>query len=61
LKVRFARGMDVEQIEAVTNDLEARIRAAHPEFERIFVEADGRYDARRDPAVDPADIGDRPG
>lgn len=53
LKVRFARDERCERIEAITNEIEARIRAARPEVERIFVEADGAYDAGRDPALRP--------
>jgi cation diffusion facilitator family transporter len=49
LKVRFSRGMPVEEVEAVTNRIEERVRSEIPEMERIFVEADGHYDARFDP------------
>ncbi|MBN2196810.1 MAG: hypothetical protein JW751_28650 [Polyangiaceae bacterium] len=50
LKVPFERGANVQRIEAVTNEIESRIRAARPELERIFVEADGTCDATQDPA-----------
>lgn len=53
LKVRFPRRETCERIEAITNDLEARIRAARPEVERIFVEADGTYDAAQDRSLHP--------
>jgi cation diffusion facilitator family transporter len=53
LKVRFSRGMQVEEVEAVTNRIEERVRSEIPEMERIFVEADGRYDARFDPKHNP--------
>lgn len=50
LKVRFVRDADLQKVERVTNDLEERVRAAIPEMKRIFVEADGQYDAAFDPA-----------
>jgi cation diffusion facilitator family transporter len=49
LKVGFSRGVAVEQVERITNDLEARVRRELPQMKRIFVEADGAYDSSRDP------------
>jgi cation diffusion facilitator family transporter len=43
LKVRFCPGTPVEQIERITDDLEARVRAELPMMKKIFVEADGDY------------------
>lgn len=51
LKIRFHPGAPVEEIERVTDDIEARIRAALPEMKRIFVEADSDYEAARDPEM----------
>jgi hypothetical protein len=33
----------------VTNSVEERVRAAVPEMQKIFIEADGAYDATKDP------------
>jgi cation diffusion facilitator family transporter len=49
LKIRFAPGTPVEEVERITDRLEARVRAELPMMKRIFVEADGDYDAMRDP------------
>jgi divalent metal cation (Fe/Co/Zn/Cd) transporter len=49
LKIRFAPRTPVEEVERVTDRLEARVRAELPMMKRIFVEADGDYDAQRDP------------
>lgn len=51
LKVRFARGSAVEEVERITNLLEERVRAEIPEMKKIFVEADGDYDNALDPAM----------
>ena len=48
LKVRFRAGCSVEEIEKVTDALEARVRSEIPQMKRIFVEADSDYDARHD-------------
>lgn len=49
LKVRFRRGATVEEVERVTNTVEERVRAAVPEMQKIFIEADGDYDPTKDP------------
>src|SRR6185295_1609143 len=49
LKVRFRRGASVEEVEQVTNVVEERVRAAVPEMQKIFIEADGEYDPHKDP------------
>jgi cation diffusion facilitator family transporter len=46
LKVAFRGTLTVEQIEDVTNRIEARIRAAMPQMRKIFIEADSRGDMR---------------
>jgi cation diffusion facilitator family transporter len=51
LKVRFARESKLEDVERVTDDLEARIRADIPAMKKIFVEADSNYDPALDPAL----------
>ena len=43
LKVRFVAHTPVEEIERITDDLEARVRAELPMMKKIFVEADGDY------------------
>ncbi|MEB2322936.1 MAG: cation diffusion facilitator family transporter [Sorangiineae bacterium] len=54
LKVRFRAGASLAEIERITDDLEARVRAELPQMKRIFVEADGDYDASLDPYLRPA-------
>ena len=49
LKVRFRAHAPVEDVERITDDLETRVRAELPMMKRIFVEADGDYEARLDP------------
>lgn len=49
MKVRFRRGATVEEVEQVTNAVEERVRAAVPEMQKIFIEADSAYDATKDP------------
>ena len=48
LKVRFPQDMIVADVERITNTLEEKLRAAHPELKRIFVEADSVYDPTKD-------------
>ncbi len=48
LKVKFAEGQTLAQVERVTDALEANIREKHPMMKRIFVEADSDYDASKD-------------
>lgn len=46
LKVAFPPGTVVETIEAVTNDIERRVRAEIPVMKKIFVEPDSKGDLR---------------
>jgi cation diffusion facilitator family transporter len=46
MKVAFRATLTVEQIEDVTNRIEARIRGAMPQMRKIFIEADSRGDRR---------------
>ena len=39
LDVQFRRGLSAAELERAVERLEARIRRAHPEVERIFLEA----------------------
>lgn len=48
LKVQFADGLTMAQVEKVTDALEANIREKHPSMKRIFVEADSDYDPSKD-------------
>jgi cation diffusion facilitator family transporter len=43
LKVRFAPGLHVAEVEAAVDQMEARIRAEVPTMKRIFIEPDGDY------------------
>jgi cation diffusion facilitator family transporter len=43
LKVRFAAGLQVSEVEATIDRMEERIRAEVPSMKRIFVEPDGDY------------------
>jgi cation diffusion facilitator family transporter len=52
LKVAFRPTLTVEEVEGVTNRMEASIRSALPHMRKIFIEADSRGDRRgveRDP------------
>jgi cation diffusion facilitator family transporter len=46
MKVAFRPTLTVEQVEKVTNAIEAEIRAAMPQMRKIFIEADSRGDMR---------------
>jgi cation diffusion facilitator family transporter len=46
LKVAFRPTLSVEEVESVTNRMEASIRAAVPRMRKIFIEADSRGDRR---------------
>jgi divalent metal cation (Fe/Co/Zn/Cd) transporter len=51
LKVSFAPGLDLPQLESAINELEERIRRELPQMKKIFVEPDSQYDAKLDPSV----------
>jgi len=53
LKVRFRPQMQLEELELVIDDIEARVRAELPEMKKIFVEPDSDYDAERDLSLKP--------
>lgn len=57
LKVRFDRGATIEDVERITNSMEAKVREQIPEMKKIFVEADGDYDGSRDPAMHGEGVG----
>jgi cation diffusion facilitator family transporter len=46
MKVAFRPTLSVEQVEEVTNGIEASIRGAMPQMRKIFIEADSRGDMR---------------
>jgi cation diffusion facilitator family transporter len=46
MKVAFGRTLTVRQVEEVTNQVEAAIRAAMPHMRKIFIEADSSGDMR---------------
>jgi cation diffusion facilitator family transporter len=46
MKIAFQPNLSVEQVEDVTNRIEARIRAAMPQMRKIFIEADSHGDMR---------------
>jgi cation diffusion facilitator family transporter len=46
LKIAFRPTLTVDQVEAVTNDVEVAIRSALPRMRKIFIEADSRGDLR---------------
>jgi cation diffusion facilitator family transporter len=46
MKIAFRATMNLEQIEDVTNHIEARIRGAMPHMRKIFIEADSHGDMR---------------
>jgi cation diffusion facilitator family transporter len=45
MKIAFAPALTVRDVEAVTNAVEARVRAEMPRMRRIFIEADSQGDA----------------
>jgi divalent metal cation (Fe/Co/Zn/Cd) transporter len=51
LKVRFRPAMQLEELERVIDDIEARVRAELPEMKKIFVEPDSDYDSDQDLAL----------
>jgi len=51
LKVRFRPAMQLEELERVIDDIEARVRAELPEMKKIFVEPDSDYQAERDQSL----------
>jgi len=53
LKVRFAPKMALEEVEAVIDTIEARVRAEVPEMSKIFIEPDSDYDESRDLSLRP--------
>jgi cation diffusion facilitator family transporter len=53
LKVRFAPGATLAEVERIIDDVEERIRVAEPRMKRIFIEPDSDYDANRDPDAIP--------
>jgi cation diffusion facilitator family transporter len=46
MKVAFRPTLSVDQLEDVTNRIEAKIRATMPQMRKIFIEADSRGDMR---------------
>ncbi len=48
LKVRFAEGLSVSELEGATDALEDRVRARFPMMKRIFVEPDSDYEQALD-------------
>jgi cation diffusion facilitator family transporter len=57
LKVRFDRRSTIEDVERITNLMEAKVREQIPEMKKIFVEADGDYDGSRDPSMQREGVG----
>jgi cation diffusion facilitator family transporter len=49
LKVRFRRDSTLAEVERITNEAEERVRRELPAMKKIFIEADGYYDAALDP------------
>ena len=61
LKVKFPRGSSLEEVEAITDAVEERIRAKLPHMKRIFIEPDSDYDATKDPDLAPLNKGEPSG
>ncbi|MFQ5773878.1 MAG: cation diffusion facilitator family transporter [Kiloniellaceae bacterium] len=47
LSVDFRRGLSSDQVEEAISALERRLKSAHPEITRVFIEAQSRRDHRR--------------
>jgi cation diffusion facilitator family transporter len=56
LKVRFAKGLSVAELEGATDALEERVRGRFPMMKRIFVEPDSDYEQALD-AEAPSQLG----
>lgn len=54
LDVQFRRGLSAAELEKAVDRLEARIRSAHPEVERIFLEARSLAAGSAEAAVSPS-------
>jgi len=46
MKIAFRKGMTIEEVEDVTNEIERRIRAEMTEMRKIFIEVDSHGDGR---------------
>jgi cation diffusion facilitator family transporter len=46
MKIAFRKTLTVDEVEAVTNAIEAKIRAELPQMQKIFIEADSQGDLR---------------
>ena len=46
MKIAFRTGMQVEEVEQLTNEIERRIRNKLPQMRKIFIEVDSRGDGR---------------
>ncbi|MGE0322532.1 MAG: cation diffusion facilitator family transporter [Polyangiaceae bacterium] len=57
LKVKFPHGITVEEVEAITDAVEERIREKLPHMKRIFIEPDSDYDPDKDPELAPVTNG----
>ncbi len=57
LKVRFPQGSTLEEVEAITDAAEERIREKLPHMKRIFIEPDSDYDVSKDPDQAPVKKG----
>lgn len=54
MKIAFQPGTSLEEVERTIDAIEARIRSAHPEMKKIFIEPDSKGDLRgvvRDPVA----------
>ncbi len=52
MKVRFTKGSTLEDVERITNALEAAVREKLPMMKKIFVEPDSHYDPQKDPGTE---------
>lgn len=59
LKVKFPKGITVEEVEAITDAVESRVREKLPHMKRIFIEPDSDYDLSKDPEQAPVTKGKR--
>lgn len=48
LKVSFVRGLPIEAVEKLVDEIETRVRAELPKMQQIFIEPDSNYDAGKD-------------
>ncbi|MCZ6448478.1 MAG: hypothetical protein O6831_09590, partial [Alphaproteobacteria bacterium] len=61
ISIDFRQGLTSDQVEKTITSMEQRIKSAHPQVTRIFIEAQGRSSHQRSVAQLAAEPGREPG